>query len=98
MWPVLLVTVALLAAANDKAIGATDHECVKSAEEIERIRSLALEAIDQALKIHIAQLYGIGLHDSADAPRRSNAGIKNGLRVYHRARADIMAWNPPVCR
>lgn len=91
MWPVFLMTVALLAAAND-------HECVKSIEETERIRSLAIEAIDQAFKIHIAQLYGIRLHDHTDAPRRAYAGIKNGLHAYHRARADIMAWNPPICR
>lgn len=98
MWPVLLVTVALLAAANDKAIGATDHECVKSAEEVEHIRSLTLEAIDQAFKDHVKQLYSVWIRGLADAPYLTSAGMRRGLGVYHRARAIALAWNPPICR
>ena len=94
---ILPTTTLLIASGN--AIGAVpeDGACVKSIEDREYIRSLALQGIDQALRDQVAHLFEIWVRDPAAAPARASAGMQIALGAYHRSRENTLNWNPPIC-
>jgi hypothetical protein len=64
----------------------------------EHVRALTLAAIEQAFSAHVSNLYSVWLKDFSPEPTRATVGMANGLSAYHRARANAMQWNPPLCK
>src|SRR5262245_37718116 len=80
-----------LAAAETRPELCMDHE------SRERVRVLMLEALDQAFKQKIQDLYGVWLRDATGQPQRATTGAENALRAYFQARNGAMKFNPPEC-
>jgi hypothetical protein len=66
-------------------------------QEKDRLIQLAHEAIDEAYKDQVKSLFGVWVRDPADQPRRAVSGMQVNLSAYHRARANIRAWEPVIC-
>lgn len=72
------------------------RKCV-SAEDQERLRTLALQGIDEAFKNHTVHLFDIWISDPSDQPKRASKGMQDSIDAYLRARSDSLKWSPPNC-
>jgi len=70
--------------------------CV-SVEERERIRTVVIEGIDDALKLHVQKLFDIWMKDTSSQPERAIEGMEVGISAHVRARTNALNWNPPPC-
>ena len=66
-------------------------------ETRERVRKLMLEALDEAFKEKIKDLYDVWLRDATGQPARAAKGAEAALRAYQHARNSAMQFNPPEC-
>jgi hypothetical protein len=66
-------------------------------QEKDRLIILAHEAIDEAYKNKVKDLFDIWVRDPVDQPRRAVSGMAIALSAYHRARANVRVWDPPLC-
>ena len=63
----------------------------------ERIRVIMYDALDEALKDHIAKMYEVWMKDDRGQPGRAVTGTKQGLKAYLGARVSVDKWDPPPC-
>ena len=67
-------------------------------QERDRLMQLAHEGVDDAFKEHVKGLFGVWVRDPAEQPKRAMTGMAIGLSAYHRAKANIRAWEPEICK
>lgn len=63
----------------------------------ERVRTIMLQALDDALKDKIKDLYNVWLRDDTGQPQRAARGAEAAIRAYFHARGAAMKFNPPEC-
>jgi len=63
----------------------------------EQMKALMLEALDEALKSHIENVFLIWLKDERGQPGRARTGVQQGLKAYLAARRGVESWAPPPC-
>jgi hypothetical protein len=72
-------------------------DCSDNEEVKDRMRSLVLEGLDQALRDHVTNLFRIWMSNPAD-PTKAGTGVRNGARAYIHARHQISEWDVPPCK
>lgn len=94
----LLLVVALMVSAQAHA-QPPQFDCLQMDDESrEKIRVIVLDALDQALKDHIAHLFQVWMRDEGNpAQRRASHGTRLGVGAYIRARDRVlkMEWSCP---
>jgi hypothetical protein len=68
------------------------------AETRERVRSIMHDGIDQALKNHAVNIFGVWQKDPHDQPRRAVTGMSNAVNAYVGSRAALKRWAPLLCK
>jgi hypothetical protein len=63
----------------------------------EKIRSIMLDALDEALKQHIMRTFDVWMRDERGQPERAKTGVINGINAYMKAAKSVIAWAPPDC-
>ena len=93
---VLLVTFAAghLSSASGEPVRA---ECVDEHTR-ENVRAIWLEAMDEALKDRVKQLFEIWMKDDRGQPERAANGTQRGINAYLHGRSAALKWNPPPCQ
>jgi hypothetical protein len=86
----LLLLLLLLAPA------AAQPSCI-TRDDLERVRKLMLDAIDQGFKQHAMQLFDNWLRDPNNQPARAQRGMRIGVKAYLGTRAATLRWAPPTC-
>jgi len=95
-----VLAVGLLALGVYRAVTAVDAQPAVQCflvQERDRLIQLAHEGVDDAFKEHVKGLFAVWVRDPAEQPKRAMTGMSIGLSAYHRARANIRAWEPPIC-
>jgi hypothetical protein len=67
-------------------------------QEKDRVIELAHAGVDEAFKEHVKQLFDVWVRDPTEQPKRAMSGMATNLSAYHRARANIRAWEPTICQ
>ena len=75
----------------------TRSELCMDSETRERVRSIMLLALDEALKTKVEELFAVWLRDSTGQPDRAGKGMEAALRAYQQARIAAMKFSPPEC-
>jgi hypothetical protein len=64
----------------------------------EQVRALVMEGLDQALSNYMTKVFDVWMRDVHESPpRRATLGLNLAINSYIRARAAVLAWNPPLC-
>jgi hypothetical protein len=71
-------------------------DCMDPTER-EHLRSLTLHGIDDGFHDQIKHLFETWMKDTSDQPKRAMVGTNNAVNAHVRARANALAWDPPVC-
>jgi len=87
----LLACVALAATPQNPA-----PRCV-DAKDRDRIRELALSAIDRGFEEQVMHLFTVWVKDPEPEPVRATKGMDNAISARQRARANALNWNPSSC-
>jgi len=90
----IVVTLILLAMLEARS---ETREICMNAEMRDRIRLLALQGYDEALKTHAAQLFSVYVRNPDEIPNRAQLGTQNSIKAYVRVRELALKWNPPPC-
>jgi hypothetical protein len=94
---VITVLLTLMALAVLDAEGRVPYDCVDPTER-ERVRSLAVEGIDDGLKKAMTHLFDVWQKDPVnEQPKRAQVGTTNAINAHNRARKLALAWDPPPC-
>lgn len=64
----------------------------------EKVRTIALAAVDQALKNQVTHLWEVWMKDPKGQPKRAQDGMRIAINAYVRSYGDAQAWLPPICR
>lgn len=65
----------------------------------EQVRAVILEGIDLALRNQVVKVFDVWMRDTReDPPRKALIGMNIATNAYVRARANALAWNPPLCQ
>jgi hypothetical protein len=70
--------------------------CVDAATR-EKVRAIALDALDDALKEHIRHMFEVWMKDDRGQPERARNGVNNGITAYAKASKSAAEWMPPMC-
>lgn len=77
---------------------AESQDCVALTEDdVRHLKLIGREALEQALKDHVARLYESWMKDDTNQPTRAQNGIRQGVRAYVTARKNLEAWSPSLC-
>lgn len=60
----------------------------------ERMKTMALEAIDTAFRDHIQHLFDIWMRNPSEPPVRAARGMEEVAKAYLHSRAAIENWHP----
>jgi hypothetical protein len=63
----------------------------------EKIRTIMIEALDEALKQHIIRTFDVWMRDERGQPERARTGVSHGINAYNQATKSVMTWAPPDC-
>ena len=64
----------------------------------EKVRTIMLEAIDEALKEHTKHMYEVWMKDpNSNQPSRAITGMRQGITAYANSRAAALRFDPPPC-
>jgi len=66
-------------------------------EDREQMRIVMLNALDEALRAHVKNLFLVWLKDERNQPARAGIGLRQGIRAHQLSRRELIAWNPPEC-
>ena len=91
------ITLLLLGQFEREAEGRVAIDCFEVTER-ERVRDIALRAIDQGLDQAVQHLFSVWTKDpDSEQPKRAQVGVTNALNAHNRARKFALAWSPPPC-
>jgi hypothetical protein len=93
----LVITGPALAQARPLAQPLPQEECVLDDVEVERIRTLMFEAIDEAFKAQIGRLFDVWMGDYRKQPENTLTGARNAVNAHISSRKRAKIWNPPRC-
>lgn len=102
----LLVFVAIFSISYDESqrqqryqlSSAESQPCITlTSEEIEHLKMVGRQALEDALKDHVSRLYESWMKDDTNQPERANNGIRQGVRAYISAKRNLEKWSPPIC-
>lgn len=91
--PITLLAVLWILGAHSEAPDA----CMDQASR-DKVRSLMLEAIDEALKQHTQHMFDVWMKDPYSQPSRAITGMRAGITAYVNSRNAAMRFNPPLCK
>jgi hypothetical protein len=60
----------------------------------ERLKVVLNQALDEALRIHVVQLFGVWMKDPTGQPDRARVGVEKSVRAWQHARDAIDGWEP----
>jgi hypothetical protein len=92
----LVIIGLLLIGAVAREPGMVTPICVDS-EMREKVRTLLLAGLEQALRDHTAQTFDTWMKDKNEQPKRAILGMQLAISAYMRSRAAAQNWNPPQC-
>ena len=92
-WLVVMVAIVWFIGAHSEPPMA----CLDEAVSRDKIRSLMLEAIDEALKDHTKHMFEVWLKDPNHQPERAISGMRQGITAYAGSRAAALRFDPPPC-
>jgi len=91
------ITLLVLGQFEREAEGKVAIDCFDSTER-ERVRDIALKAIDRGLEEAVQTLFSVWTKDpESEQPKRAQVGVTNALNAHNRARKLTLAWAPPSC-
>lgn len=64
----------------------------------EIVRDIILQALNEALKKHVEQMFSVWMKDSYGQPARARVGLHGGITAYLQARQNTEQWSPPECQ
>lgn len=91
----ILLSVVMLGASAEQ-VPSPDEVCVENSIK-ERVRSIMLDGIDEAMRKHTIHMFEVWLKDPTGQPRRARIGMRAGVNAYIGARKAALEWNPPDC-
>jgi hypothetical protein len=94
-----MVALALAACGEGRSQPGADvlpNLCMDEASR-DKVRGIALEAVDAALQAHIAHMFEVWMRDTSRQPERARAGVQRGIAAYLQARSATLRWSPPSC-
>jgi len=71
-------------------------QCTDAATR-EKIKTVMLEALDEALKRHIVHMFEVWMKDDRGQPERARNGTIAGINAYLKASNGVANWAPPDC-
>lgn len=71
--------------------------CINRAEDRERLKSLAIQALDEAFRNQIEHLYVVWMRDSRGQPQRAQLGTSNAITAWVEVRQAMAKFEPPLC-
>jgi len=93
----IAATLLLLSFFEREAASKVAIDCFEVTER-ERVRDIALRAIDQGLDQAVQHLFSVWTKDpDSEQPKRAQVGVTNALNAHNRARKFALAWSPPSC-
>jgi hypothetical protein len=96
----VIVMVLAIAALVDAAISKpvpVPRPCTDAATR-DKLKALALEGFEAALKEHVKTIFDVFLRDSSNTTQRAKAGLQNAAAAYIHSRTVVMAWDLPECK
>jgi hypothetical protein len=94
---ITVLTVLMLIFLLEEAEGKIPYDCVEPTER-ERVRDIAMKAVDKGLEQAIIHLFDVWQRDpNTDQPKRAQVGTTNAINAHNRARRHVLAWDPPPC-
>ena len=66
-------------------------------ELVDRLKTLGLQALDEAFVEQLKHLYAVWMKDDHDQPRRARVGSKNAIIAYTHGRELMRQFSPPDC-
>ena len=71
--------------------------CIADEEDRERIRAIAIKALDEALEEQIKYLFMVWMKDDRAQPDRARVGVVAAIKAHQQARKLAETWMPPIC-
>ena len=71
--------------------------CVPDIETKGKIRTILLEATEQALKDHVIKMHEVWMRDEKGQPERATNGTRQGVKAFLSGRSFLQKWDPPIC-
>ena len=91
------ITLLVLGQFEREAEGKIPYDCVEPTER-ERVRDIAMKAVDKGLEQAITHLFDVWQRDpNTDQPKRAQVGTTNAINAHNRARRHVLSWDPPTC-
>jgi hypothetical protein len=81
----------------DMASAETRPELCMDRDTRERVRAIMMEALDQALKTKVEELFAVWLRDATGQPARAKRGMEGALLAYYGAHREAIKFDPPEC-
>lgn len=73
-------------------------KCISTgAEDLERLKALTTQALDEAFVQQVARLYEVWMRDPHGQPQRAQAGVSQAAEAWLEARAGVAKFQPPEC-
>lgn|SRR5262245_42260879 len=63
----------------------------------DQVKTLMLEALNEALRNHIENAFAVWMKDDREQPGRAARGVNQGVAAYLRSRRQIEQWTLPSC-
>jgi hypothetical protein len=60
----------------------------------ERLKTVLNQALDEALRIHVVNLFSVWMKDDTGQPARARVGIEKAVYAWQHARKAIDGWEP----
>jgi len=71
-------------------------QCTDAATR-EKIKTIMMDALDEALKNHIIHMFEVWMKDDRGQPERARNGTIAGINAYVKAGHGVANWAPPDC-
>ena len=64
----------------------------------DEVNKIAFQALDEALRQQIENLFLTWMKDASGQPARAAVGVRSAIFAYVHAKAAILEWNIPLCK
>jgi hypothetical protein len=62
------------------------------------VRALLFGGLDDAMRKHMSQMFGVWMKDGHGQPARARTGLHQGITAYLQVHRNVEAWSPPACQ